>query len=141
MTSYNVSSSQGGTLLPVGITLQPDGTYSLGNVGRAASLVSPVAQPTTNSYANIGAAIDTIFAALVSFTIVNSGANTLTWQVLGGNAADLSDAQVVQAGADVAAAGISSYSGSAVWRYYVVQAKSKVNGSAGTALVRGITKG
>jgi len=120
------------------------GTATIGNVGRAASTVSPADYTTTDTFANVpGSVLDTLNSQCVSYTVKNTGAtNTISYQVLGGNLSDLSDAQVVQVSADLAPAAVGSYSATvAVWRYYAVQAKSKVAASPSTVQVRGIAKG
>jgi len=106
------------------------------------SEVTPVAQATVSDvYADVaGSTLDTQLFGSVAYTITNI-TETITWQVLGANAASFADAVVAQAGADILAAGSSSYSATvAVWRYYKVQVKDKVNGVHGTVTVRGIAK-
>lgn len=114
-----------------------------GNVGRIATQVAPVDQASTASFVSIaGSSLDTLHTLTVSYTIVNDGLQSIDWQVLGANASDFSDAQVVSAPATILAAGVSGYSATqAVWRYYIVQIKDTVGGVHGAALVRGITKG
>lgn len=118
---------------------------TIGNVGAAATSVSPAAYTTTNAFADVpGSTLDTLNRMSIAYTIVNSHAtNVISWQVLGGNASDFSDAVTVKVSADVAAnGGIDSYSATvAVWRYYKVQAMSKVAGTPGTANVHGVSKG
>lgn len=110
---------------------------------RSAIQVAPADQVTTDPFTDVaGSLLDTLNNLAVSYTLVNIGANTLCWQVLGANQAGFADVQIVQASADVLAAGIASYSAAtALWRYYKVQVKSKVAGNTGTAQVRGVTKG
>jgi hypothetical protein len=109
----------------------------------ASSSVSPSDQPSTNAYADVtGSTLDTLNHMTISYTIVNDGAQSIDWEVLGANAADFSDAQVVLSPATILAAGVSGYSAAqAVWRYYKVQIIDTIGGSHGAALVRGITKG
>jgi hypothetical protein len=103
--------------------------------------VTPAAQVSTNAYADVaGSTLDTRFFTSVSYTLTNI-TGTISWKVIGGNAADFSDAVIVQAAADVLAAASASYSAAmAVWRYYKVQIIDKVGGTHGTATVRGIAK-
>jgi hypothetical protein len=130
-----------GKAVQVGAIDQGNGTYALLQA-RGAKVVSPAGQASANAYADVaGSTLDTLNAQFVSYTLVNTGANTLTWKVLGANNPDFSDVQQVQAPADVLAAGVASYSGSAVWRYYKVQVVSKVADTPGSAVVRGIAKG
>ena len=88
-----------------------------------------------------GSTLDTLNRRTVAYTIVETGgAQSIKWKVLGGNASDFSDAQVVQAERTVLASAVDSYSAEvALWRYYRVQI---VDGSGhGQATVRGICKG
>ena len=112
-------------------------------VGRISTAVAPADQASVAGWVDVaGSTLDTIANAAVSFTIVNDGAETINWKVLGANAADFSDAVEAQASAAVLAAGIASYSASvAVWRYYKVQIQDAVGGNHGAGLVRGVTKG
>jgi len=106
------------------------------------SEVAPAAQASTNDWTDLaGSTIDTQNFLSLAYTLVNTGAQTIQWKVLGANAADFSDVQEVQAAADVLAGGIASYSTQiAVWRYYKVQIHSKVDGAHGQATLRGIAK-
>jgi len=114
-----------------------------GNMGRSATSVTPADQATTDDFTDVtGSTLDTLNNLTASYTIINDGAATICWQVLGANAANFSDVVTVQASADILAAANSSYSTqAAVWRYYKVQVKSKVGSTPGAALVRGLTKG
>lgn len=110
---------------------------------RSAIEVSPADQVTTNSFALIvGSTLDTLNNLAVSFTVENTGVNSIDWKVLGGNVSDLSDGVEVQASATILTTAFDSYSSSvAVFRYYGVQVKSTVPASVGTAVLHGITKG
>jgi hypothetical protein len=100
-----------------------------------------VSQASTNAYATVtGADLDAGAFRSVSYTI-SVITNAVTWQVLGANSADYSDAVVVQAGASVAAGANSSYSvQQAPFRYYRVQIEDTAAGSHGTATVNGVCK-
>lgn len=104
--------------------------------------VSPV-QTSTNDYALVqGSILNATRALSVSYTIVNTGDNSITWQVMAGNASDLSDGIVTQAPAAVAADATGSYSVyPAPFKYYGVQIKSTSGGSHGEGSVRGAAKG
>lgn len=78
----------------------------------------------------------------VAFTIVNSGADTISYIVYGGNASDLSDKVSIQSTTDILAGASGSYSAFvAPFAYYGIYVKSKVNDTPGTAVVRGVVKG
>lgn len=109
----------------------------------AVSEVTPAAQPTVSDvFVDVtGSTIDTQNFGSVAFTCVNTGAQTIKWQVIGGNASNFSDAVTVQASATIAAAASGNYSATvAVWRYYKIQVADNVNGQHGAATVRGIAK-
>lgn len=111
---------------------------------RSSSAVAPANYTTTNAFADVtGSTLDTLQYGSVSYTLVNAHAgNVISWKVLAAHQADFSDAVEVKASADVAALGTDSYSATvAVWRYYKVQAVSKVADTPGTAVVRGLAKG
>ena len=105
------------------------------------SEVTPAAQASTNAWAAVtGSDLDTQMFGSISYTLVNA-AQTIQWRVVAGNASDFSDASIIQAAADVLAAGVASYSASvAAWRYYRVEILDKVGGTHGTSTVRGIAK-
>jgi hypothetical protein len=118
-------------------------TSGANNVGRAATVVSPAAQASTDAWTDVaGSTLDTLNRLAVSYTCVNSGADTISWRVLGANASDFSDAVEVQASADILTTAAASYStDTAVWRYYKIQIESKVAGTPGAATVNGVAKG
>ena len=132
-----------GAIVPLKVIDNGDTTFS-GVIARSAKAVAPVNQDTTNPYVDVaGSLLDTLNNLTASYTILNTAAvNAITWQVLGANASDFSDAVVVKAGASVLALAVDSYSANpAVWRYYKVQIKSTVAATPGTAQVRGVSKG
>ena len=105
-----------------------------------ASEVAPAAQASVVAYADVvGSEIDTLYFASLSYTLVNA-TQTITYQILGANAADYSDAVVIQS-ADILAAGVATYAvAQAPYRYYKVQIKDKVGGVHGTTTVYGLAK-
>jgi hypothetical protein len=106
-------------------------------------LASPANPTSANAYADVaGSLIDAQFSNTVSYTILNKdGANGITWQVLAANSSDFSDSVVAQAGANVAAAGVGTFSTNpALYRYYKVQVKDQVGGSHAIVQVRGIAR-
>ena len=105
--------------------------------------VSPAAQASTNSYVAVtGSPLDVTWQKSVAYTIENTGADTIDWRVVAGNASDFSDAIIVQAEAAVAAAAFGNYSVvTAVWKHYRVEVKSTVADTPGEATVLGVGKG
>ena len=112
-------------------------------VGRAATEVTPTAQTTTSDELIVtGSTLDTLNNYSASYTIQNTGAESIDWRVMAGNVAGMADKVQVQASATVLAAGVSSYSvAGAPYRYYAVYVTDTVGGSHGQATVHGITKG
>jgi len=104
--------------------------------------VNPAPMNSVNDYATVtGSVIDTLNFLTVAFTIVNTGANSITWKVIASNASDFSAAVEVQAEAALAAGLASSFAAAvAPWRYYKVMHKSTVGGDHGQSTVRGIAK-
>jgi hypothetical protein len=102
-----------------------------------------VTQVSTNTSAEVvGSKLSAWQGLSMSYTIVNSGDDTLSWIVYGANSSDLSDKVIVNASADVLSDGASSYSVFvAPFSFYVVYIKSKVDDTPGTAVVNGIVKG
>lgn len=116
--------------------------YGLKTAGIATE-VAPTAQASTNAYVSItNSKIDTLGYSSLSYTIKNTGADSITWQVLGGNVLDLSDGVVVNGPSTLAAGVSASYAvAPAPYRYYIVQVKSTVADTPGQATVHGIAKG
>jgi uncharacterized membrane protein len=100
-------------------------------------------QASTNAYALIaGSILDATMALSVSFTIKNTGANTILWEVIAGNAPDLSDGAVIVAPATLAANAVASYGVTpAPYSYYGIYIKSNVDNNSGTASIRSAAKG
>lgn len=99
-------------------------------------------QTSTNTSAVVAdATMQTTYGIAMSYTIVNTGDDTISWILYGGNASDLSDKVIVKASADILAAGVDSYSNSfAPFEYYGIFIKSKVDDTPGEATIRGIVK-
>jgi hypothetical protein len=131
-----------GAIDPVKVTDNGDGSYSL-SVSQAIKAVSPAPQASTNPFVDVaGSSMDALTSQSISYTIINTGANSLTWQVLAGNAADGSDAAVISGPAALIAAAVASFSQSpALWRFYKIQIKSTVAATPGTASIHGVAKG
>lgn len=103
---------------------------------------SSTVQTSTNAYVLSGAILDATTALTISFTIKNTGANTILWEVVCGNTSDLSDGVVIQNPATLASNAISSYSLSPVpFAYYAIYIKSNVDNNHGQATIRSIAKG
>jgi hypothetical protein len=119
-----------------------DTTNGCLNTGRAATVVTPTAQATTDTYADVtGSTLDTLNKLCASYTIVENNVNAIKWKVLASNTSAFTVAVEAQAEAVVAQAGSSSFStAAAVWRYYKVQVKASVGSSQGNVTVVGITK-
>jgi hypothetical protein len=115
-----------------------------GLIGRAATEVTPAPQASANAgMADVaGSTLDTLHNMAVSYTLINTGGNSLDWQVVAANDVAFAGAVVVQASATVLSAGIGTYSATvAAWRYYKLQIVDTVGGSHGQATVHGVTKG
>ena len=104
--------------------------------------VNAVQASTNTSVVATDATMQTSYGTAISYTIVNTGDDTISWILYGANASDLSDKVIVKASADVLAAGVDSYSNSlAPFEYYGIFIKSKVDNTPGEATIRGILKG
>jgi hypothetical protein len=101
-----------------------------------------VTQASTSAYVTVdGCDLDARAWKTVAYTI-SVATNAVTWQVMGANASDYSDAVVVQAGASVAAAAASSFvANPAPYAFYRVQVKDTSAGTHGSATVNGVAKG
>lgn len=103
---------------------------------------SVVQDSTDSSTLVTGSIIDTSTSMSLAYTLINTGANTISWIVYGANLGDLSDKVIVQASADVLANGIANYAVTiAPYRFYGVYIVSKVAGNAGQATLNGVAKG
>lgn len=100
------------------------------------------AKTTTNSYALAGSIMNATQGVSVSVTIKNTGAQTILWEVLAGNASDLSDGVAVSAPATLAANATATYAVTpAPYAYYGVYSKANVNDQQGQATIKGVVKG
>lgn len=106
-----------------------------------AEVLTPTAQATTNSYADVaGSQIDAAYYDNVAIVIKNTdGADDLDWKVLA--SIDGTTFVEVQAEETLGEGVTDSYTTSPVlYRYYKVQVKSTVPGSHATAAVHVIAK-
>jgi len=112
-------------------------------IGRASAEVTPVAQASTASLVLVvGSTLDLLNKSSLSYTIENTGVDSMDWGVYGGNASDLSDSVLVNTAATVLAAGFDSYAVAvAPYRYYGVFIEDTVGGSHGEATLIGVAKG
>jgi hypothetical protein len=100
-----------------------------------------VSQASTASFVTVaGADVDARPWRTVAYTI-SVATNAVTWQVLGANSSDYSDAVVVQSGASVAAGANSSYApATPPYAFYRVQIQDTAGGSHGVVTIRGLAK-
>lgn len=101
-----------------------------------------VTQDTINTAEIVeGFTVQTTFGRGLSITIKNTGENSLTWAVWGGNLSDLSDVVEVKANENVLDAMASSWSTDyAVFEFYVVYIASLVEDAPTTAVLSAIVK-
>lgn len=108
------------------------------------SIVTSVSgvQTSTNDPTLVAGSILSAWMGLsVSFTIVNTGDDTISWVVYAGNTADLSDKIIIQASADILTGAASSYSAFvAPFSFYGIYVESKVDDTPGEATIKGIVK-
>jgi uncharacterized membrane protein len=106
-------------------------------------VISPTAQDSTASFVLVaGSVLNTYKYTTVSYTIQNSGTNSINWKVLGGNLSDLSDGTAVKSSAAVVANAFDTYAVSpAPYLFYGVFIDDASSGSHGTANVHGVAKG
>lgn len=112
-------------------------------IGRASEEVTPVAQASTASLVLVvGSTLDLLNKSSLSYTIENTGLQSIDWAVYGGNASDLSDAVAVNTPATILTTAFDSYAVAvAPYRYYGVFIEDTVGGLHGEATVIGIAKG
>ncbi len=104
--------------------------------------VSPVQASTNTSILVVGSTLDAGNAWTLSYTVKNTGANSINWLVVGGNSSDLSDGVTVQNSATLTAGSIGSYSISVpLYNFYGIKIVSTVADTPGQATVNGKTKG
>lgn len=104
--------------------------------------VSPVQASTNSSTLVTGSKLDAGNAWTLSYTVKNTGANSMNYLVIAGNLSDLSDGVTVQNTATLAAGAIGSYSISIpLYMFYGIKIVSTVADTPGQATVNGIAKG
>jgi hypothetical protein len=104
--------------------------------------VSPVQASVNTNTLVAGSTVDATMALSVSFTIENSGDESIDYEVIAGNLEDLSDATVVQASATLTTGSFGTYAVSiAPYSYYGIKIASTVGGSHGEATIYGTSKG
>jgi len=125
----------------VGIDQTTNGTTNA--VSRAATVIAPAATASTNAYVLVPSALlDTLYSLVATFTIRNTGADSINWKVIAGNDSGLAEAIEAQAEATVLSGAYGTFSvNPAIWRYYGVYIKSTVDDTPGEATVVGIVKG
>jgi len=123
--------------------VENDMTLSRYHLPSAATSVEPTAQASVDAYALVaGSVLDTLNNLTASFTIENTGANTISWKVIAGNESTLAAAIEAQAEATVTALAYGTFNiNPAIWRYYGVYIKSTVPATPGEGTVIGVTKG
>ncbi len=103
--------------------------------------VNAIQTSTNDSTLVVGATLSAWSGLSVSYTVVNTGDDTISYIVYGGNASDLSDKVIIQASTDILSGATSSYSAFvAPFSYYAVFIESKVDDTPGEATVRGVVK-
>lgn len=117
-------------------------TLRFGNGQRNADVVTPVAQNSTNDELVVtGSALDASIFSNVSYTLENSGAETILISVYRSNLADFSDE--VQDGTDISilAAAFDVYVDvPAPFRYYRLKVEAAVDGSQGQITTVGVAR-
>jgi len=136
-----IDQSVSGTTNKVSIDQTTMGTTNA--VSRAATVVTPSATASTNTYVLVpNALIDTLNSFSGTFTILNTGADSINWKVLAGNGSGLTEAIEAQAEATVTAGAYGTFSVTpAIWRYYGVYIMSSAPDTPGEATVVGTAKG
>jgi hypothetical protein len=105
-------------------------------------VVDPVQASTNSNVIVTNSIVDAYHAQSVSFTIENSGAESIDYEVIAGNLSDLSDATVVQASATILSSAFGTYAVSiAPYSFYGVKIVSTVGDAHGEATVHGRAKG
>lgn len=112
-------------------------------IGRAAFQVTPADQASTASFTDVvGSTLTALYAANVSYTILNNGANSINWKVIADNDPAFSAPVTVKNSATVAAAGTDTYTAApAPYSYYKVQIQDTSGGSHGQSHLFGVAKG
>ncbi len=114
----------------------------VGSAQKPADVVDPTAQASIDAETVLaGSALDASIFAALSYTIENTGANSIDWTVYGANQSDFSDEVEVMAAAAVAAAAIDSYTETPPpFRFYRVTINATVGAAQGIGTLHGVTK-
>lgn len=106
------------------------------------SLSNSVVATTDDLTLDSGSIVNATSALSVSFTIVNSGDESMDYVIVAGNTSDLSDAVVVQSSAELASGAVGSYAVQvAPFLYYGVQVGSAAPSTPSEATIKGRAKG
>lgn len=110
-------------------------------VSENVTTTSVTPQVSTNAFVDVtGSTINATSLSFVNYTLGNSGANTITYKVLGANVSDFTNAQTVSTADITAGSNTVVTSNPAIYSYYKVQVESKVDDTPGTITVQGIGK-
>ena len=117
-------------------------TLRFGSGQRLGDVVAPAAQASTDAEVVVtGSALDASIFSAVSYTLENSGAETIDVRVFHANLADFSDES--QDGADIVllAAAFGSFSAaSPPFRFYRLKVEAAVGGSQGEITAVGVAR-
>ncbi|MEK7765266.1 MAG: hypothetical protein AAB368_03415 [bacterium] len=113
-----------------------------GTLSRAADQVTPAAQASTNTLTVVaGSALDASVFGSLGYTMKNTGAQSINYEVWAGNASDFSDEVQIVSATTILAGAAASYSVSPPpFRYYRVKEKSTVNDLHGAMTLRGVAR-
>lgn len=113
-----------------------------GTIARAADVVTPAAQNSVDALTVVaGSALDASVFEALSYTMKNTGANSINYSVHAGNASDFSDEVTIVAATTILAAGIASYSvAPPPYRYYRVKIAATAGGAQGQMTLRGVAR-
>lgn len=104
--------------------------------------VNSVVVTTNTNTLDTGSILQAWNAMSVAFTVVNTGAESLDYQVVVGNTSDLSDAVVIQNTATLASGAVGSYGISiAPFSYYAIKVVSSAPDTPSEATILGRAKG
>lgn len=106
------------------------------------NIVTPVQASVNDSTLVAGSILNAGRAQSISYTISNTGAQSIDWEVRAGNQADLSDSIVAQAFEAVAADAEKGYGvANPPYMFYGIYIKSTSSGQHGEATIAGASKG
>lgn len=104
--------------------------------------VYPTATSTNTNTIVSGSILQAYNAMSVSFTVTNSGSESLNYEIVAGNEPDLSDSVVVQNSATLASGAVGAYSNSiAAFSYYGVNLQATTPDAFSTVIILGRAKG